>query len=384
MALHLWLGLAAGLYGCAIGLTGSLLVFREELEMLQYPDTTRAVSLASGRKPLPLSRLLAGLRQSLPDLQEKDLASLEMPARPGGVYRLYMGDFYQAGNYRLVALDPVTGQILADRVVVRTPLGFVWLLHIHLLMGAKGLLTNGIGGLVVAGMLLSGFCLWWPATVSMLKTRLSVRCRYGLKRLLYDLHNVLGSYLFLLLLPLALTGAMFAFYTPVQQAVYALTGTPPDPKPPAVTPPAEARRLPIEALVRIAERTVPEARLRGVSYPTAPSEPFIGWKQTPGERGFLPYTSVTVDPYTGHVLRVEQDRTAPAGPRVMRALSSLHFGRWGGLGTKLLYSLTGLMPTGLFLTGLLRYLQRRRGQARSRSRISRSREIPELAPSKHR
>jgi uncharacterized iron-regulated membrane protein len=63
--LHSWLGLIAGLGLLVIGLTGSLLVFHDELESLVNRSAIRIEPTTSGR--LPLDTLFAESRRQLPD-----------------------------------------------------------------------------------------------------------------------------------------------------------------------------------------------------------------------------------------------------------------------------------------------------------------------------
>jgi uncharacterized iron-regulated membrane protein len=78
--------------------------------------------------------------------------------------------------------------------------------------------------------------------------------------------------------------------------------------------------------------------------------------------GFLPYSTLYLDPYTGRLLQRRSDRAAPVGRRIMRLVPDLHFGTWGGLPVKLLYGLVGLSPTVLFITGLLMWGRRRQAR----------------------
>lgn len=379
--LHLWFGLFVGLYFSIIGLTGSILVFEKELRPLQTPELRHVAPPAPDAKPLPVSEIMEALRRQLPNVEEEQLARIELPEHSGASYSLIVGEYADVFTVREVTLDPYTGQIITNRRGILSPLGFTLLLHIFLLLGLKGMLYNSIGGLLTALLIGTGLWLWWPATLRQIRTRLTVKRGAGAKRLAHDLHNVFGMYALPLLLLAALTGATFGFYAPVQRVVYRWTGTPEDPKPITLSPPPGARRLPLTELARIAEAAGPkDAPLQSITYPTQPEQPFAASKVR-GETGFLNYIFLTIDPYTGKVLRVEDDAAAAVGPRLLRVWTMLHFGWWGGWITKILYGLAGLMPLGLFVTGLIKYLYLRRAKAANRNRRQITDALHTLLPS---
>ena len=363
LAVHLWLGVIIGLYFSAMGLTGSVLVFEKELTHITAPETAHVTPPTAGAAPMPIEEIQTRLKAELPKASPGDLAFMIMPEAAGGAYTLSLGD---GGEKRYVTVDPYTGRILRNVNARATLVGFCQEFHIYLLNGQKGLLVNGYGALLTAILLLSGLWLWWPATVRQIRSRITVKWGAGAKRVTHDLHNTFGIYTLPLLLMVTLTGAMFAFFEPVQKAVYALTHTAKPAKPAPIIPPANAKRLPADTLVATANAITPEARMLSFIYPTKPAQPFTCYKQR--SLGFLPYIQVSINPYTGKVLRVSDDATAPLGDRVLRALSSLHFGWWGGITTKILYSLLGLTPITLFVTGLLMYLRKRRAKSANKRR----------------
>jgi uncharacterized iron-regulated membrane protein len=234
------------------------------------------------------------------------------------------------------------------------------MLHTYLLLGTKGFSANGVGGLLTGVLVLSGLWLWWPRTVRQLIIRSTFKRNAGAERLNADLHNVFGAYALPLLLVLALTGSVLVFYFPVQKAVFAWTKTVAPPPDPVVEPPASAAtRLPVETLLTIARNTIPGGTPTAVNYPTRPEQPLtIDMELT--LTGFANYADVSMDPYTGRVLHATDERNMTAGARVMRVLCNLHFGWWGGIVTKMLYALTGVIPLALYVTGILIYSRKLR------------------------
>src|SRR5262245_59354692 len=80
---HLWTGVAAGIYILAISLSGSALVFREELEAA-WPAEARKVQVRSGRASLEQVRSLVSGR--FPDYK---VAWILQPARSDLAYDVW-------------------------------------------------------------------------------------------------------------------------------------------------------------------------------------------------------------------------------------------------------------------------------------------------------
>lgn len=101
--LHLWTGVAIGLYLSAIGLTGALLIFEDDLEELFHPSNFHVTG------PLlpaaPVSALLQGAQMAFP---ERQATAIYAPTAARQTYVVYL----RRGDEVLHAfLHPVTGEI---------------------------------------------------------------------------------------------------------------------------------------------------------------------------------------------------------------------------------------------------------------------------------
>jgi uncharacterized iron-regulated membrane protein len=143
---HLWFGIATGLYVLVISVSGSLIVFRRELDRTLCPGSLVAT---------PSGRLVS------------------------------------------TACEPSFVTWMAE-------------FHDHLGAGRTGLLVNGLGALAVTVMCVTGAILWWPGRTRWRRS-LVLRRDVNAPRFIWDLHNVLGFWLMLLVLMWALTGIYFAF-----------------------------------------------------------------------------------------------------------------------------------------------------------------------------
>lgn len=349
---HLWTGLVIGLYFAILGITGSFLVFRNDVEESLFPEIV-AVKPAPNAVPLTASGMYAALRKARPNLSEAELASLELPRYAGGAFGAFVKE---PDGLALITMNPYSGDVISKYSYETHWVGWIGELHMTLLMEAKGMLLNSVGGIIVSLLLISGIWLWWPAAVNQWRARLTVKRGASLKRLLNDLHNVFGVYGLGFLTVLTLTGAAFGLWTQIEDAAYRATGAAKDKPVSSVTVPQNASRLPVEQLVKIAQDTVPDSRLSHISYPQKPEQPFSVRKVT--DQGQFLYVQMSIDPYTGKVLWLQDSRNQPPAGQFMRWIQMLHFGWWGHWWSQIPYALLGLLPAGLWITGVGRYILR--------------------------
>ena len=92
-----------------------------------------------------------------------------------------------------------------------SPLMIVMKLHRWLMDDTRttGKMIVGISTLFFIFILISGLTVYWPRKWK--KSRLIIEHQKGRRRLMFDLHSVLGLYAALILLVCALTGLMWSF-----------------------------------------------------------------------------------------------------------------------------------------------------------------------------
>lgn len=350
---HLWTGVLLGLYFVVMGLTGSVLAYRHTLDAaldsrLTVTPQTRRVSLDD---------VLASVRVYDPKAKPWRVDQFESPRRSLAV-------MVSGKPSRQILVDPYTGAVLGERDPDGSFVGWIYRLHRNLLFEQTGHTVNAYAALVVAWTLVTGFLLWWPKTRGQLKVRLRVAKKASLKRRMHDLHNVFGIYSLPLLLVVTLTGTTFEFKKPVGEAIYRLTGSPPDAKPPKPTGVGES--LPLQTLLETAEAAAP-GRTSYVFLPSKRTPSLRILRELPGGESLRRRANVAVDPVTGKVLAVD-GLNPSAGKLATEALAPLHFGQWGGAVSTVLQALLGLIPTGLLVTGLYKWWARKAGERQSRAR----------------
>ncbi len=318
--LHLVVGLSLGLLIAVMGLTGSLLVFRHEIDRVLYPHLLRAAPEQGGQS-VPLQAVLETVRKA----DSGRAINYVFVARSAEeTHELWLN-----GGALRVYVHPGTGRILGALNAERTPTGWLSALHTKLLSGETGERIIGYGGLGLLFLSLSGIVLWWPSRVRQLKERLRVKWDASGKRVNFDLHRSGGFYVAGLLALMALTGTSLAFGEWFTEAAHRLTRTPPRPKAPVVSASSDEEPLPLDVVVRTANQALPAGEITRIALPSAPNAPLVVRKRLPGEMHPNGMSFIFVDPYRGRVLRLDSARHAAAGPRLLNLRYPLHIGLYG-------------------------------------------------------
>lgn len=357
---HRWGGLVVGLLFVLSGLSGSALVFRRELDRALNPSLLRAAPAAATPS---LARALAVAATHRPGVR---FSTVRMPRESDGTYEFWHG----TDPVRAVFVDPWRGAVLGERAEDAHPLGWLYLLHSHLLAGERGQQVIGVAGVLLMLVGASGLVLWWPrATWALAWQSVSqVRRDLGDARARYDLHRVVGFWSSVLLLVAGFTGTSLVFHDAFEAGLSSAFGDARRmPSAPAVVT-VRGAPLSLDSLVRLAKQRQPDGAPSYILLPNTPSAPITIRQQLAGERHPNGRSFVTLDPYSGNVLAEWDAREAPAGARTYYALYPLHIGRTGGAVTRTLAVLAGITPLLLFISGTQIWWQRRRQRMTRRSR----------------
>ena len=341
LALHQWVGLAAGLFLIVISVSGSALVFESDIDRALNPSTS---FVTPGAQPLPLETLVARVQAAFPKDRIGGLAIAEKPNR---AYELSAGR-------QSVMIDPYTGAILGARDRQNSFARWLHLLHTRFVAGDIG--EKMVGGFSVAmlGLSITGLVLWWPRKI------LKIGPASSWKRTNFDLHNVLGFYSSLVMLFITLSGVLIAFERTTDPLVRRLNPPAEETPAPQSTPVTGAKRISIDEAIAIGERALPGAFASNVGIPNGPKAVFRILKKFPEDRTPAGRSRVYVDQFSGQVLLVENTRTAPLGTRILNLKRSAHTGDIFGAPTQTLYFIVSLGIALQAITGALVWFNGRR------------------------
>jgi len=351
---HGWLSLPVWLLFSFICLTGTIAVFSHEITWLANPAARAGNPDNLPRQPL--TALVAAAQQAVPGAEISRIMVLE-PYLVTAV-ALSAPDKPNAIAY----VNPYTAQVQAVEQGM-TFIGFMRSLHGWLLFPWQhsysiGYYLVGAMSLVVLGAMITGLVVYkrfWRAF-----TRPRLRLDWDARTWLGDLHRLGGVWSLWFLLVIGLTGFWY-----LVQAVLWHTGVHvwPEAEPVALTdvpltdgtPPA---MIPLQQVLAAAQAQLPQLEPALVSMPEHNRDYFSVLGS--GDAILFDRYSfrVYINPWTG---AVAQSRT-PADMNLLQTFTHiadpLHYGTIGGLWTKTIWFLFGLMLSGMSISGFLIYGKR--------------------------
>jgi uncharacterized iron-regulated membrane protein len=344
--------LIVGLIAIIIGITGSILVFYQEIDTFMLTQRVGQIEVTENR--LSLEVILEKVQsnyQDRKDIKFDGISSLEKP----DLVQVSFTDSKELSTE--VNVNPYTGEILDTRVWNTSFFGRVFELHYALLAGNVGIVIAGIAALFLFILSVTGLVLWpgWRKLISGFTIKWNARA----KRLNFDLHKVAGIISVVFLAMIAFTGFCWNFYAQTEPLIYAATFSS-KPVEPVSKVISGAATMNLAEILQRAETALPGGKITYISLPTEPEGVFHLHKQLPGQKDKWS-SEVSLDRYTGKVLKVtDATKSLSLGDTVLNAFTPMHYGTFGGIPTRILYVFVGLAPTILFITGLVMYRLRRR------------------------
>jgi uncharacterized iron-regulated membrane protein len=307
--IHLWTGIAMGLYVVAISVSGSALFFRNKVN---EAATGRRIVAGSGRV-LTKDELIQAARRAYPDYTPSNLL---LGTTPGLEVEITLD---RGAKRKVRVFDPYTGRDLGEAVPYSLRI-ISWLLnlHVNLLAGPTGRIVNGVCAILLTLLSLTGAVIWWPG-IKNWRRSLTVNPRANWKRINWDLHSAVGFWTFAFFFMWSFTGIYLVFPAPFESFINHFA-------------PLDYYRL----ISRESEPSLPsvQANTTVVFVRVADAAPDNKPKR---RRPTIHYSN---------------------GDQIIRTLLGLHFGNFAGLETRIVWAAIGLAPPFLFVTGALMWWNR--------------------------
>jgi uncharacterized iron-regulated membrane protein len=357
--LHRWIGLLLGLWLILISLSGAIIVFQKELDHALYVSLWKV-------EPQAAQVSLDTMTESVLSTHPKyPLWFIEAPQQ---------GDLSYVFNQKLpnehrlqTFINPYTGKVLGSRIWEFSAIGFPFTLHHDFFMGQFGMVMVGVSGGALLLMTITGILLW-PSWRS-LKGSVQIRWRSPLSLLSYDLHKTSGILSGLFFSVTAVTGVIIVIvhFLPMFNEV------------PDIKPLPDKDPIALSVLVQKAGQALPEGRISMIEFPEDDRQMLLIRKKLPNqETGRFDLSTVEINRFSGKVGEISKVVKADPFFQFIVTTADLHFGTFGGLPTRLLYVLVGIVPTALFGTGIV-MMQRRRWFAALKREVLRFKDRVPLA-----
>lgn len=349
---HLWVGIVLTLYIIVIGVTGSILVFRPELERLCGLKPWQELH-ASG--PLAdIATVVENVRAAYPRLH---VVSVDAPSENDATFVAVV-----EGRGRIkVACNPNDGKVLGVFPRRRTWLDVILDLHESLLIPIHrtGRVLNGVGGALLLLLNLTGMVIWWPGVRNWTRA-LKVDFQRNWRRINFDLHLAVGFWTVLIASFWAFSAIYFAWPRELFRFVNSLSPVITARAPSiSVAPESIAPEPDLRSLVKRAAAVDPGTTLGGIDFPYGRRAPLGVLMRRGNSVGREYVDTVYFNPYSGEYISTwRYGVNQSLGDWIIWSQVPWHFGTYWGLGVKLVWAAAGLAIPLLAVTGLLMYWNR--------------------------
>ncbi len=351
-SLHRWAGVLLGLMIAALGISGSVLVYRADIERWQT-RAWRAVEPIGTPRPLDDAVALALAR--FPD---RELAKIVLPSAADETVQVFVQTprprTLKEADLHIAYVDPYRGTVVATRAAAQGWLYRLQDFHYALFAEQPGLRVNGAFAGVLLVLAFSGPVLWWPGW-RRLGGAFRVRARPP-KAFWRDLHALTGVLASVMLLVTAATGLYFAYRSTATAAITLLTGNgavvPP-------TAPGAGAPAPVEDWLQAVRRGVPGAAVDELRPPRRAGGAASISFRLPGDHVIGRHRAF-VDPGSADLLRVDRFEELPTTARIVGNMGPWHFGSFGGRLSQALWCVAGLASALLFGSGAWLWARRPR------------------------
>lgn len=329
--LHAWSGAFLSLILIVLGLSGALLVFKND-----WVNAT--MSAASGPTRTDAAHLGKITQRIETAFQAQGPKSVVFAGDGVGLHKVALKDDTSAwvseDGANIALFEP--NERLED-----------WLfdLHHHLLAGDTGETIAGLAGLAGALLTITGLVLTWP---SLLMFAFRVSPLSGKRAHLLAAHRDLGTMLAPLVLLSLVTGSMIIFSDQTRPLFQVVAPGPKVPKPPVVG----SGKINWPLAVANAQNRFPNATVRLVIWPAEKGKPATVRLRQAGEWHTNGRTIVWIDPATSKAVGVVDAQMLGKGDRAWNSLWPLHASKLGtGFRARIVDVMTALTGLGLAALG---------------------------------
>jgi uncharacterized iron-regulated membrane protein len=362
--IHKWTSLLCTVFLLMLCITGLPLIFSEEIDHA-FGNEAKLPVLPAGTPPISQDQILQNALAQKPGKVIKYVYwDDEEPHKMG----FTMGDTPTSPDDAnvFVTMDDRTGKVLESEVNEMDFMTIMYYMHVEMFAGLPGRLFLGLMGILFLVAMVSGVVLYGPIMkrfdFGMIRTEKSSRLRY------LDLHNVLGIVTLLWASVVGLTGAINTLAEPalemwktneLAQMVSAYKNKP------AVTGTFSS----FSSALQKAKAAAPGMEISFVAYPGTLYSSKHHYAVF--MKGITPLTSriikpALIDVETGELTDI---RDLPWYLKTIFISQPFHFGDYGGIPLKVIWTIFDIATIVVLITGLYLWFARRKAKAAQMARL---------------
>ena len=348
--IHLWLGLITGAIVFVICITGSIYAFQKEIKQFIYPYYSVE---NTNKEKLPLKKILEFYETQ----SENKILQIREFTEPN---RSIILRTTKDSTLFYSFINPYTGELLKEKNQSKDFFAIVLRIHRNLLLKKEiGRKIIGCSVIIFVISLLTGIILWFPKNrkiKKIWKSKLTIKKTKNKKRVLYDLHNVLGFYSASFLLIIAITGLAWTFSW-VDEALYRIVTF--EKKTPHSPPVITNAFLNYQSLDS-AKQTINFKKNRHLTIYALPEKPTLPLKVSryPNDDSYGSSDYFYFHPETGKLLKTELDINKKNGTKLRSLYYDIHTGSILGFWGKIIVFFTAIIGASLPITGVLFWIKK--------------------------
>ena len=345
--IHSVTGLLSGLFILLMSLSGTVLVFHEELDHWQYP----AITLVGTDRILSPDSCYRSLQKQYPYAQISNVSLAENNRQPF-IFSVYDSSYKNGAESMQVFIHPQTGEVLKIRGGSKDPannfMSWLSVFHNSFHLKKKGEWLLGFFGAVFLISMVTGIIMYRKKLVAVLTFRKAVFQKN-------TLHQVIGMYALVFNLMITITGVWMQRYV-FKKEFYAKEKT----YAPALKPSLPLYFRLDSALLR-AKKQYPDFTGYTIYFAQSKSSKtaVYGSQKANAFIHSKKFADVIFLDSVGKIARSAFVNEIDPDSRYDIINSQIHFGKYGGLPVKILYGLFGLTGGALSITGFLLWLKRK-------------------------
>jgi uncharacterized iron-regulated membrane protein len=354
---HGYAGLFAFIPILLICLSGSILVFKYELDSLIRGDM---VNVTNVTERLTTDELKNTINAAHPEYEISGWVLFQEEQRSDVVYLIKKGtsDWYH------IYIDAYTGDILSPPSVATTYFTD-WLVEFHasFLLDHTGLVITTFYAFFLMFLGISGLIIYRKFWLNLFKLRTNVR------RILFfsDLHKLVGVYSTPIFLILGITGGYWniahivhEYEEHANEPEFVMQGR------------LYNDDLSVDGLQKKAQARITEFEATYIRFPNDNKDHFAFFGDVHTRNPLISEyaSSISFDRDNGDYISHLDIREASALTVVLDTFRRLHFGNFAGLISKILWCVAGITPLILTVTGLYMWFKRRKQRLAKKQRLA--------------
>ncbi|MDP4263196.1 MAG: PepSY-associated TM helix domain-containing protein [Bacteroidota bacterium] len=342
-SIHSIAGLLSGLFILLMSLSGAVLVFHDELDLLDYPQVIVRVN----SKIIPVDTCYNNLQKKFPHARVSNCL-ITLNKEQAFVFTIYDSSYRSGQEALKVFIDPQAGTIKKTQGSQSAITSWAGRFHSSFYLGKTGEWLLGFFSLVFLLSILTGLILFRRNIGAVLAFRKRV-FKKG------NLHQLIGTYALLFNLMIGVTGFWMQRYVFKKEFYKSYDYTP-------VLKPSPPLFFSMDRALENLHRQFPDFSARVIYFPqsTKGKTTIYGSRENNSFIQSKKFADAIFLDSTGNVARTAFVNEIDASSRYDIINSQIHFGQYGGLAVKISYSLLGLTGSLLSITGFLQWYKRRK------------------------